>query len=154
MPSIKEIIKYLVKNIIDDLNKFLFILFLILFILSIFIHNFYIDITKVLLLIVFILRLVSKDKSKRYKENQKYLKIKNTILHPFTFIKRKSSDKDKNSVYKKCPKCKTILKLPLPKKIGINHAKCPNCSNRVTIISLRKKSKEKIKVEVIKKKGR
>ena len=75
----------------------------------------------------------------------------NTITKPFTNIIRNFKDR-KTHVYKKCSKCKTTLKLPLPKTQGINHAKCPECGNRVTIITLRKQQEEKIKVEVIKKK--
>lgn len=149
MPSMKDILKYGIKTLIDNLNRFIFIIFITLFIISLFIHNFYIDLIKILLLIIFIFRLISKDKVKRQKENKQYLKIRNFIIHPFTSIKKK----DKTSVYKKCPYCKTILKLPLPKKRGINHAKCPNCSKRLTIFNLRKKKTEKIKVEVIKKRG-
>lgn len=150
MPSIKDLIKYAIKNMIDELNKFVFILFVIFFVVSLFVKSFFVDIIKILLLIVFILRLVSKDKSKRYKENEVFLKVKKAILHPFKSIKK--SDRDKNSVYKKCHKCKTVLKLPLPKKRGINHAKCPRCGKRLTIINFRKKKAEKVKVEVIKKK--
>lgn len=148
MPDMKDIIKSAIKNMVDNLNRFILVLFVILFVISLFVRNFYIDIIKILLLIIFIFRLVSKDKSKRYKENKMYLKIKNKILHPFS----KGSKRDKDSVYKRCSKCKTVLKLPLPKKRGINHAKCPSCGKRLTIVNLRVKKAEKVKVEVIKKK--
>ena len=42
--------------------------------------------------------------------------------------------------------CKTTLKLPLPSKIGILHAKCPKCKKRRTLITFRKE-----KIEIIKK---
>lgn len=150
MPSIKDLIKNAIKSMIDELNRFIFILFVIFFVISLFTNNFYVDIVTILLLIIFIMRLVSKDKNRRYRENEVFVKIKKMILHPFTSIKK--SSKSENSVYKKCPKCKTILKLPLPKKRGINHAKCPGCGKRLTIINFRKKKAEKVKVEVIKKK--
>lgn len=150
MPNNKDFIKQILKNIIDDLNKLLIIILLFLIIITIFIRNFYLDIMKILLLIIIIFRITSKDKSKRYKENQTYIKLKKKLLKPFSNISRNFKDR-KEYVYKKCSKCKTTLKLPLPTKRGINHAKCPNCNNRVTIFSLRKKAPEKIKVEVIKK---
>ena len=78
-------------------------------------------------------------------------KVINTITRPFQNLIRNFKDR-KTHVYKKCSKCKTTLKLPLPKTRGINHAKCPECSNRVTLFTLRKQQPEKIKVEVIKKK--
>lgn len=146
LPSIKSII----NQLIDSLNRFLLIILLILIIITFFIRTFILDILKFILLAIIIFRLVSKNKYKRSKENQTYLKLKKAILKPFNNIIRNFKDR-KKYVYKKCSKCKTILKLPLPNKRGINHAKCPNCHERVTLFTLRKKQPEKIKVEVIKK---
>ena len=147
MPSFKSIL----NNLVDDLNKFLLIIDIILIIVSFFIKTFILDLIKFIILGIVIFRLVSKNKQQRAKENKIYQKIIKTITKPFTNIIRNFKDR-KTHVYKKCSKCKTTLKLPLPKKRGINHAKCPECSNRVTIITLRKQQEEKIKVEVIKKK--
>lgn len=143
----RKMIKDYIGKLIDALNRFILILLFILIILTFFIHNFFLDLAKILLLVLFIFRVVSKDRVKRQKENEVFLKIIRFPLKPFENWSEK-----KNFVFKKCPKCKTILKLPLPKKSGINHAKCPNCGNRVTIINIRHKKKEKVKVEVIKKK--
>lgn len=148
LPSFKSII----NSLIDSLNRFLIIVLLILIILTIFIRTFVLDILKFLILIIIIFRIASKNKYQRNKENQQFIKIKNKLLKPFNNIIRNFKDR-KEYVYKKCSKCKTTLKLPLPKKRGIQHAKCPNCKARVTLFTLRKKQKEKIKVEVIKKKS-
>lgn len=43
---------------------------------------------------------MSKKIYKRSDENQRYLKIKNNLLKPFTNIKRNIKDKD--HIYKKC----------------------------------------------------
>lgn len=144
-PSMKSVL----NNMFDSLNKFLIIVLLILLILTLFIRNFFLDLAKFVILGIIIFRISSKNKLKRVNENKYFTKTKNIILKPFSNISR--NIKDKNHVYKKCSKCKTILKLPLPSKIGLNHAKCPNCKNRVTLFSLKKKKEEKIKVEVIKK---
>lgn len=140
-PSIKKIL----KSIIDELNRFLLIILIILMIVTLFIKTFILDLLKFIILIIIIFRIVSKNKIQRNNENKVYLKIINQLTKPFKILKEKN-------IYKKCPKCKTTLKLPLPSKRGIQHAKCPNCSYRVTLFTLRKKKKEKIKVEVIKKK--
>lgn len=147
MPSLKSII----WSLIDELNKFLIIIDIILIIISLFIKAFLLDLFKFIFLGIIVFRITSKNKIQRQKENKIYLKIVNTLIKPFNNIIRNYKDR-KTHVYKKCQKCKTILKLPLPNKRGINHAKCPECENRVTLFSLRKKQKEKIKVEVIKKK--
>ena len=145
--QLKKMLKEYVNGLIDALNKFILGILLILIILTFFIHNFFLDLLKIILLIIFIFRVVSKNRLKRQKENEIFLSIIHAPLKPFENWTEK-----KNFVFKKCPKCKTILKLPLPKKSGINHAKCPNCGNRVTIINIRHKKKEKVEVEVIKKK--
>lgn len=147
MPSLKSII----WNFIDELNRFLIIIDIILIIVSIFIKAFLLDLFKFIFLGLIIFRIASKNKIQRQKENKIYLKIVNTLTKPFKNIVRNFKDR-KTHVYKKCSKCKTTLKLPLPNKRGINHAKCPECDNRVTLFTLRKKQEEKIKVEVIKKK--
>lgn len=147
MPSLKSII----WNLIDELNRFLIIIDIILIIVSIFIKTFLLDLFKFIILGLIIFRIASKNKIQRQKENKIYLKIINTLTKPFKNIVRNFKDR-KTHVYKKCSKCKTTLKLPLPNKRGINHAKCPECDNRVTLFTIRKKQEEKIKVEVIKKK--
>lgn len=146
LPSFKDIFNHFV----DSLNKFLIIILLILIFTTFFIRTFILDLLKFIILAIIIFRISSKNKYKRSKENKQFLKIKNIILKPFSNTIRNYKDR-KKYVYKKCSKCKTILKLPLPNKRGVNHAKCPNCSKRVTLFTLRKKQPEKIKVEVIKK---
>lgn len=147
MPSLKSIL----LSLIDELNRFFIIIDMILIIVSMFIKTFFLDLSKLLLLGLIIFRIASKNKLQRSKENKMFLKVINTITRPFQNLIRNFKDR-KTHVYKKCSKCKTTLKLPLPKTRGINHAKCPECSNRVTLFTLRKQQPEKIKVEVIKKK--
>ncbi len=61
------------------------------------------------------------------------------------YIKRNILDKD--HIYKKCPKCKTTLKLPIPYERGIKHTNCPKCKKRLTLFVLKKQ-----KIEIIKNK--
>lgn len=140
----KEIIKNNIKSLIDELNRFLIFIFILSVIVSIFISNFIIDLIPFLLLVIIIFRLSSKNKQARYKENQTYLNIKKILIKPFDVVIKNIKDKD--HVYKRCSKCKTIAKLPLPKKSGIQHAKCPKCNKRLTLYT----TKHEI-IEVIKK---
>ena len=147
LPSFKSII----NNLVDDLNRFLIILDIVLIIVSLFIRTFILDLLKFIILFLIIFRLTSKNKLQRSKENKTYLKIIKTFTKPLENIKR--NFRDRNSyVYKKCSKCKTTLKLPLPPNRGINHAKCPECGHRVSLFTLRKKREEKLRVEKIKRK--
>lgn len=140
----KGLIKEAIKRSIDDLNRLLILLFLILFIVTIFIKIFILDITKFIILGLIIYRLLSKNKTARKKENDLYLRIINKLFKPFENIKRNITDKD--HIYRKCHNCKTTLKLPLPTKRGILHAKCPKCKKRRTLITFKKE-----KIEIIKK---
>ncbi len=131
----------------DDLYKFLIKIYILLFLVNIFINNKILVMIELLVFIVIVYRFLSKNKYMRNKENQAFLKVKKTLLKPFTNLKRKI--KDKNHLYKKCPKCKTILKLPLPSKRGIKHVKCPDCGKRITMYAYRYQ-----KIEIIKNKRR
>jgi len=128
---------------VDNLSKLLFSFYLVIFIIGLFFKNFILDMIGLLLLFIVIFRFFSKNIYKRGKENQQYLKIKNKTLKPFKNLIRNFKERKEN-VYKKCHKCKTTLKLPLPYERGIKHAKCPTCKHRITFLCLRKQ-----KIEII-----
>jgi translation initiation factor 2 beta subunit (eIF-2beta)/eIF-5 len=128
---------------VDDLFKFSFFIYVILVILNMFLNNLIINIAKLLLLFIIFYRYLSKNIYKRSNENRKFLKIKKKIFSPFNNIKRNINDKD--HVYKRCHKCKKTIKLPLPRKKGIKHAKCPHCGKRNTIFTLKYQKIEFIK---------
>ncbi|MGN1338144.1 MAG: hypothetical protein ACI4WW_06695 [Candidatus Coprovivens sp.] len=144
MFNYKELIKNQILNLVDELNRLIIVLLIIAIIISIFISSFIIDIIPFILLFILIFRLTSKNKVQRNKENKKYMNIKNIIIKPFNVIIK--NIKDKEHVYKRCSKCHTIAKLPLPPKKGILHAKCPNCKKRLTIFTFKEE-----KIEIIKK---
>ena len=127
----------------DELSKFLLKVYIALAIINVFVDSSIISALGLIIFAVVLYRFCSKNCYKRRKENNKYFLLKKSLLLPFKNIKRNIKDKD--YIYKKCFKCKTILKLPLPMKRGIKHAKCPKCKKRLTIFTLRKQ-----KVEIIK----
>ena len=129
---------------IDDLYNFLFRLYLILFLIDVFINSKILTIIELIIVIIMFYRFLSKNIYTRQKENKEYLKLKKKVLKPFNTIKRNYKDRD-YYVYKKCKYCKTTLKLPLPKKRGIQYVKCPKCKKRIKFICFRQE-----KVEVIK----
>ena len=143
MKFMNKIIKFMYGRYgIDDLYYFLLKLYLLLFIFDIFLNNMILSILEIIVFLVMFYRLFSKNISVRYKENQQFLKVKRKLLKPLKNIKRNIYDKD--HIYKKCHKCKTILKLPLPNKRGFKRAKCPECGNKVILYALKYQ-----KVEVI-----
>ena len=130
---------------VDELYKFLFTLYIISFIINIFLNNLILEIIGLIIVVFTFYRVFSKNIYKRAKENKAFLKLKKNFLKPFQNIKRNIKDKD--NIYKKCPKCKTILKLPIPYKRGIKHTTCPKCKKKFSFIVLKKQ-----KIEIIKKK--
>ena len=69
---------------------------------------------------------------------------KDKIIKLFDYNKKKYKDRNTH-MYKKCPKCKQKIRLPLKK--GEHTVKCPNCGNRFDVACHKD---EKIKVEIIK----
>lgn len=68
-------------------------------------------------------RLFSKNISKRYAENQKFLAITSPVRRFFTRTKRNVKDKDYK--YIKCEKCNQELRVPTKKgKIKVTCKKC------------------------------
>ena len=130
----------------DDLYQFLLYCYIGLFILDLFVNSKILNILELSVVIILFYRFFSKNISRRRKENQQYLKIKRQFLKPFQSLKRNYQEKDVY-VYKKCSKCKTTLRLPLPSKRGIQHVKCPKCKKKITFLCFREE-----KVEVIKNK--
>ena len=126
----------------DELNRFLLNIHLILLILNVFIKSEVITVIELALIVIQLYRLFSRKIYVRSNENQKFLKLKKQVVAPFLNIKR--NIKDKHHIYKKCRKCKTTLKLPLPSKRGIKHANCPHCKTRVTLFAFKKE-----KIEII-----
>lgn len=112
------------RNGPDELNRFILIFGLVLAILNIFFRYFAIYIAEYLVLIIFIFRFVSKNVYKRREENGKYLKIKNSAVSFLKLYKNKWKDR-KTHVYKKCPHCKSVLRLPKVK--GEHGVSCPCC---------------------------
>ena len=129
---------------VDELYYFLLIICLIIIILNIFIKSSILTLIEFIILILATFRYLSKNISKRKKENKRYLYIKDKILNYFNYQRRKYNDRNTH-MYKKCPKCKQKIRLPLKK--GKHTVKCPNCSHKFEV----KCSKdEKVKVEIIK----
>ena len=110
---------------IDELYKFLFIIFWIIAILSIVIRNPIIYLLEILICIFMLYRVLSRNIYKRQSENAKFLKIKNNVKVKINLQTRKWKDR-KTHIYRKCPNCKVEIRLP--KKKGNHVCTCPSCN--------------------------
>ena len=118
------------RNGVDKLNRFIFFLYFVAFIVYLFVKHYIVLIVSSVLLIIYFYRMLSKKLYIRQKENEIYLKITNAIKRPFLRFFHRIRDR-KTHVYKKCPNCKKMLKL---RKIKGSHTvKCPVCSNHFNI---------------------
>lgn len=77
-------------------------------------------------------RILSKNTLKRTIENDSYLRLRSKVL-PMIDEKTKSI-RDRDYIYKKCPKCSAKLRL---KRIRGKHTtKCPRCSQKFNVYVL------------------
>lgn len=113
---------------VDQLNTALVYTTLGLSIIGLFFNNIILTLLMWVSFFIFWFRCLSKNKTKRYKENEKYLIIKNHITRKTQ--SRMNQVKDKTHKYYSCPQCKQTIRVPKGKgKIEIS---CPKC--RTTFI--------------------
>ncbi len=129
---------------VDELYKFLLVICFILLVVNTFVNSIIIRVIEVLLVVIIFYRFFSRNIKLRKKENSIYLKYRNKIIKIFNYNKNKYKDRN-TYMYKKCPKCKQKIRLPLKK--GEHTVKCPSCNNRFNV---KCKRNEKIKVEIVK----
>lgn len=83
--------------------------------------------TLALVLIVWAdVRIMSKNHSKRYAENQKFLELKNRVVGFFRGGTR--AFKDKEHCYFRCPSCHQQVRVPKGK--GHIEIRCPKCGTK------------------------
>ena len=116
---------------VDQLSNFIFAVVMIIIVINIFVNSIILSVVYMLLWGWSIFRMMSRNIYKRQKENAGFLKLWNPVKGYFKLMKNKWRDR-KTHVYKKCPKCKSVLRLP--KKKGTHTVKCPKCSERFEVI--------------------
>ena len=116
------------RNGTDKLNQFMMAVFLGCAVLNLFVRNAYVSTVlnswECLLILLVYIRMFSRNISKRYAENQKYLALENR-LRRFWGQKRYLIQQRKEYHIYKCPGCKQKIRIPRGKgKISI---RCPKC---------------------------
>ncbi len=118
------------RNGFDNLCNFIWILCIILVLVNLFIGSIIISVLETALIVYTVFRSMSRNIYKRQKENAAFLKIKRKFTGFFKLRRNKWRDR-KTHVYKKCKKCKNVLRLPKVK--GKHTVNCPCCHNRFDI---------------------
>lgn len=114
----------------DKLNMFLVIMLLVFAVGNFSVRNEYFSMVftswEFLLIFLIYYRMFSKNISKRYAENQKYLSIENRVRRFFGKSKYMQQQRKEFHIYT-CPQCKQKIRIPRRKgKISI---RCPKCGS-------------------------
>ncbi len=107
----------------DQLGRFMMYATLVLIIISFFVRSGLLSVVIMVLLIIGIVRMLSRNYAKRAAENQKYLEIRNRIFGFFRNGFRAAKDKD--HAYFRCPQCGQRVRVPKGKGQIMIH--CPKC---------------------------
>ena len=108
----------------DELGQFTFIVYIVLFVLNMITRNVFLYYLELIVCFLFLFRALSKNLTKRYEENSSYLAIRDRVARFCRIQKRRWTDR-KTHVYRKCPYCKTTIRLPRIK--GTHSTTCPKC---------------------------
>lgn len=109
---------------IDQLYYGLMVAYLVLLVANAFIRSTIIDILMWTVLTWMIFRSFSRNVYQRRLENEKFLKIWNRIKAKCSLTIRRIKE-IKTRRFRKCPHCKTMLRLP--RKTGKHTVECPCC---------------------------
>lgn len=108
---------------IDEFNRFLLGVAMVLVVLDLFIHGFLVYLGGLCLIYCYY-RMLSKNISRRFKENQIYLNLQFKVKEGFKNKKLQFNQSRKFHIYK-CPHCGQKIRIPRGKgKISIH---CPKC---------------------------
>ena len=114
----------------DQLNSFILVAVMIVILINVFVNSFVLTLVYLLLWGWSLFRSMSRNIYKRRLENETFLKLFKPVKNQFNLMKNKHRDRNTH-VYRKCPKCKAVLRLP--KKKGEHTVRCPKCGERFEV---------------------
>lgn len=97
--------------------------------LNLFIRHYFVQLIVYALIIYAVFRLLSRNFEARRRENRWFTEKLNFFKNKRDFYYRKKSDS--LHVYKKCPACKAVLRLP--HRVGVHKTVCPRCGREFTV---------------------
>lgn len=113
----------------DNTMLVLFGIAAVIAIINSFVRNVFLQIIVYLIVIVALLRFFSKNTNARIKENNIVTGFLTKFGNKYKTYKTRKADK--MHIYKKCPKCGAVLRLPRRK--GKHKTVCPNCNNEFSV---------------------
>lgn len=108
---------------VDELEKFILSISLVLLLISVFFRSYVLSIIIAAILVYGIFRILSRNEQARRAENDRYLRMRDSVRNAFRTGSREA--KDKEHVYFRCPNCHQLVRVPKGKgRISIH---CPKC---------------------------
>lgn len=118
------------RNGMDKLNRFLFVLYILLCVVSIFVHSLIFYLIQWLFALYIVFRVLSKNLVMRSKENRIYCIARDAVVNFIIRQKNKVRDR-KTHRYIKCKSCKASLRVKRNK--GRHTVRCPRCRHEFSV---------------------
>lgn len=117
---------------VDAFGKFLLGVVVVLWAINLFANSRILYSWALLLMVYAYFRMFSRNTTKRYQENVKFLQIKNKVVARFRSEKSQLKQRKTHHIYR-CPTCKQKIRIPRGKgRICIT---CPKCKTEFTKVS-------------------
>ena len=113
----------------DNLTYALLTVAVVLAVVNIFVRSYILQLLVYALVFYALCRVFSRNIEARRRENVWFKNKMGIVKQKKEFYNRKKSDV--LHIYKKCPACKAILRLP--RRIGVHKTVCPRCSKEFTV---------------------
>ena len=94
----------------DQLNLFLIALYLLLYALALFTRILALELLGTVVLVVSLLRMLSRNTERRREENVRFLQLVRPLLRKWTTFRARAHDKEHR--YFKCPNCGQNMRVP------------------------------------------
>ncbi len=131
MPFTQRVVRFMYgRNGYDKLSRALMIACMVVAVVNVLLRSVILIGVETALIVYATFRVLSKNLCARRRENEAYCRFAGKVAKPFRLWRNKWRDR-KTHVYRKCPHCKNVLRLP--KARGKHTVNCPCCHTRFDI---------------------
>ncbi len=116
------------RNGADQLYQLMMWVSLVLLLVNLFLGSLLLSLLELVILGLATYRLLSRNIYRRQLENQAFLRLIGGVKNQFKLMRNRFRDR-KTHIYRKCPSCRRMLRLPKIAK-GKHTVCCPCCGNR------------------------
>ena len=115
----------------DSIQKLLLVVYLALILLNVLFRSHILSLAALAIFAVWLFRLLSKNIPARAKEDLKFKRAKSKLDEKIKLLKNRWKDR-KTHVYRNCPCCKSVIRLP--RKKGSHSVICPCCRQQFKVV--------------------